>query len=179
MTDAVLPFTPRDWFWIVGGDTSRAWSSAAGAYVETWDADRLTPIASEAELADVLRGYGLSGPIATAADIVAERTRRLELGFDYDFGDARGVHHIGTTAADMEGWDEVAKASQAAINLGAPSTPITIVTDTGPVAVTALEFQQILAAATAHRQPIWAASFVLQAMSQIPADYADGSYWTP
>jgi hypothetical protein len=26
-------FTPRDWFWIVGGDETRAWSSAAAAYV--------------------------------------------------------------------------------------------------------------------------------------------------
>ncbi len=30
-------YNPSDWFWIVGGDESRAWSSAAGAYVGVWD----------------------------------------------------------------------------------------------------------------------------------------------
>lgn len=101
----------------------------------------------------------------------------LSLGFDYDFGDDRGTHRIGTTEADMIGWDEVAKGSQAAINLGAPETVINIVTDTGPVTVTALEFQAILSAATLHRQPIWAASFALQAIEPIPADFADDSHW--
>lgn len=113
----------------------------------------------------------------TTDDVIRERTRRLALGFDYDFGDARGVHRIGTTPEDMIGWDEVAKGSQAAINLGAPETPIHIVTDTGAVTVSALEFQAILAAATAHRQPIWAASFALQVMSPIPANYADDEWW--
>lgn len=116
-------------------------------------------------------------PPPTADDVIRERARRLALGFDYDFGDARGVHRIGTTPEDMIGWDEVAKGSQAAIALGAPETPIHIVTDTGAVTVSALEFQGILAAATTHRQPIWAASFALQAMNPIPADYADNAWW--
>lgn len=170
-------YDPFDWFWIIGGDESRAWSSAAGAYVTEWQSDRLTRIASEAELSGVLSAYGLPGPLATKDDVVAERARRLALGFDHDFGDERGVHRIGTTGADMQGWDEVSKGSQAAINLGAPGVLLDIVTDTGPVQVTALEFQQILAAATVARQPIWAASFVLQGMSPIPADYADAGYW--
>lgn len=170
-------YTPRDWFWIVGGDESRAWSSAAGAYVAEYPVELTTRIADEAELTDVLRGHGLSGPLVAAEDVARERTRRLALGFDYDFGDARGVHRIGTTEADMAGWDEVSKGAQAAINLGEPDVVLSLVTDTGPVAVTALEWQQILAAATAHRQPIWAASFALQAMSPIPAAYADAAYW--
>ncbi|MGE0022126.1 MAG: hypothetical protein AB7S70_00655 [Hyphomicrobium sp.] len=113
----------------------------------------------------------------TVDDVVGERARRLALGFEFDFGDARGVHHIGTTPEDMVGWDEVAKASQAFIALGAPATEITIVTGTGPAVITALEFQQILAAAAVARQPLWAASFALQAMDPIPADYDDNSYW--
>lgn len=116
-------------------------------------------------------------PPVSVDQVVAERTRRLALGFDYDFGDERGVHRIGTTEADLAGWDEVSKAAQAAINLGAPSTQITVVTDTGPATVTAMEWQMILAAAGQARQPIWAASFVLQAMNPIPADYADDAYW--
>jgi hypothetical protein len=108
--------------------------------------------------------------------VVRERARRLAMGFDYDFGDGRGVHRIGQTAADLAGWSEVTTAAQTAINLGS-TTPIGIVTDTGPVAVTPLEWQSILAAATAYRQPIWAASFALQAMLPIPTDFADDSYW--
>lgn len=57
-------FDPLNWFWIVGGDESRAWSSAASAYVQQWPPDSLTRIASEDELSDVLAAYGLKGPVA-------------------------------------------------------------------------------------------------------------------
>ncbi len=173
MTD----YDPFNWFWIVGGDQSKAWSSAAGAYVTEWPSDRLTRILNESELNDVLSRYGLRGPLVTIDDVLSERTRRLALGFDYDFGDARGVHRIGTTDADMKGWDEVSKGAQAAINLGGGASEIAIETDTGPVTLTALEFQQVLVAATAYRQPIWLASFAIQKMTPIPADYADDSRW--
>lgn len=109
--------------------------------------------------------------------IVAERTRRLASGFDYNFQDARGAHRIGTSEEDMKGWSEVTMASQAAMALGMQDAPINIVTNTGPVTVTAREWQTILLAATNFRQPIWAASFALQGMSPIPADYTNDSYW--
>lgn len=109
--------------------------------------------------------------------VAKERERRLRLGFSYDFGDARGVHQIATTDEDMRGWDEVTKAAQAAINAGAPATTINIVTDTGPATVTATEWQSILLAAGAARQPIWAASFAIQALDPIPADYDDDARW--
>ncbi len=115
-------------------------------------------------------------PISAAA-VIVERERRLSLGFDYDFGDARGVHHIATTPADMKGWDEVTMIANAAINAGLPNTDILILTATGPVTVTATEWQHILLASGAHRQPIWQASFALQAMDPIPTDYTDNSYW--
>ena len=35
-----------------------------------------------------------NAPYPKASDVIAERERRLALGFDYDFGDERGVHHI-------------------------------------------------------------------------------------
>jgi hypothetical protein len=116
-------------------------------------------------------------PAPVIDNVIAERSRRLALGFDYDFGDKRGVHHIGTTEADLQGWDEVSKAAQAAINLGAADTKFEIVTDTGAATITAMEWQTILAAAAQHRQPIWAASFALQALEAIPANFKDDKYW--
>lgn len=59
----VATYDPLDWHWIVAGDESRYWSSAAGAYVASLPDDAgVTRIASEAELTDVLRPYGLRGP---------------------------------------------------------------------------------------------------------------------
>ena len=107
-----------------------------------------------------------------------ERERRLAAGFDYNFGDARGVHRIGTTPADLAGWDEVSKLASAMIAIGETGADINIVTDTGACAVTAMEWQGVLIAAAGFRQPIWGASFALQAMSPIPADYADDSRWS-
>lgn len=109
--------------------------------------------------------------------VIDERTRRLSLGFDYDFGDSRGIHRIGTTHEDLIGWDEVTKAATAFVSLGAGTQTINVVTDTGPVEVTATEWLQIILAATAARQPIWAASFALQEMNPIPANYADDVRW--
>ena len=109
--------------------------------------------------------------------IARERDRRLSGGFDYDFGDIRGVHRIGTTPKDMSGWDEVTKLAAACLATGNNDAPILVSTDTGAVSVTALEWQEILLAAAAFRQPVWQASFVLSAMSPIPADYADDGYW--
>lgn len=114
---------------------------------------------------------------ATIADVAAERSRRLAAGFDYDFGDSRGIHRIGTSDADMRGWDEVTMLANALIAAGAPLQTIAIVTETGAVTVTAEEWNLILLAAGAARQPIWHASFVLQATDPIPADYADDSHW--
>ena len=115
-------------------------------------------------------------PLPAVADVIAECDRRLALGFDYDFGDERGVHRIGTTERDMRGWDEVTSLAQARIN-ASDATPIGIATDTGACLVTPTEWNAILLAAAAFRQPIWAASFALQAMETIPADYADDSHW--
>ncbi|MCB1511442.1 MAG: hypothetical protein KDJ36_11105 [Hyphomicrobiaceae bacterium] len=56
------------------------------------------------------------------------------------------------------------------------TTSIAIVIDTGPAEVTPAEWTAIVLAAAAARQPLWAASFTLQAKDPIPADYAgDGT----
>lgn len=76
-------YDPADWFWIVAGDETRWWSSAAGAYVAApvrafLDAGGLpTRIAGEAELADVLRPHGLTVPLPAGDDVRAEAERRL------------------------------------------------------------------------------------------------------
>lgn len=50
-------YNPRGWFWIVAGDESRAFSSAAGSYVDASQADpeRTTRIDSEPSMIGVLR----------------------------------------------------------------------------------------------------------------------------
>jgi hypothetical protein len=118
-----------------------------------------------------------SAVIVRENDVISERKRRLALGFDFNFQDARGIHHIGTTDQDMEGWDEVTKLAQVALNVGQSNYVINIKTNTGAVAVTAAEWQQILLAAGTFRQPIFAASFAIQSMSPIPADFAANSRW--
>lgn len=179
-------YDPIDWYWFVGGDDTRVWSSARAGYFQVSDADyqgwldeggAATHIASEAELSDVLRPYGLRGPHVAPSDIHAERDRRLAGGFDYEFPDARGVHRINTTPGDMVGWDEVTKLAQALLNLGQTEQPITIATGTGVTQVTPIEWQQVMLAAAAFRQPIWGASFVLEAMAPIPADFSEDARW--
>lgn len=71
MIPYTIPYDAQNWFWIVGGDTSKAWSSAAGAYVTAYDQDRTTQIASESDLTDVLRPYGLMLPAPTQQDYAA------------------------------------------------------------------------------------------------------------
>lgn len=134
------------------------------------DGEQLDEVALEAIDADVLTRRSRKA-------VVAERQRRLNLGFEFDFEDARGVHRIGTTPADQVGWNEVTTIAQVILNGGDTTTEIEIITDTGPVNVTAVEWQQILMAAGMARQPIWKASFALQEMDPIPADYTDDSYW--
>jgi len=109
--------------------------------------------------------------------VALERERRLQAGFDYDFGDARGVHRIGTTNADMVGWREVTDLANALIATNNGSTTINVLTDTGAVGVTATEWADVLIAAAQFRQPFWAASFAIQALDPIPADYADDARW--
>lgn len=112
-------------------------------------------------------------------DVAAERERRLQLGFNHDFKDERGVARMATTPKGMEGWDEVTKWSNSAIALGRPDDQLDILPETGPIKVTALEWQEVLQTATIVRQPLWAASFMLQHMDPIPEDYADDKWWPP
>lgn len=158
-----------------------SWSIVTDRRGETWytaDADPVVVAAlgDPTTFSPPLLASAPAIPI-TVDQVAAERTRRLALGFDYNFGDSRGVHHIGTTVADMEGWGEVTSATQALILLGQPAAALQIETNTGFAVITALEWQMILAAAAVHRQPLWTKSFQIQAMNPIPADYDADSRW--
>lgn len=118
-------------------------------------------------------------PSPSVDDIVAERERRLALGFDYDFGNGRGVHRIGTTKEDMAGWSEVSTYAGALIDRGDLTTQIPIATNTGTCLVTPPEWRAIEIAAAQFRQPLWTKSFALMALAPtIPADYTHDSYWS-
>ena len=85
----MIEYTPLDWHWIVGGDPSRAWSSASGCYVSDYPFDRVTRIASEAELNDVLRPYGLALPAPSIDDYknaVQAHIDAIARAKDYDSG---------------------------------------------------------------------------------------------
>jgi hypothetical protein len=157
------------------------WSSPATRFVRNGQVlDRADATEGELEalaLADAAAASPPEGPVS-AAEVWAARDCRLAAGFDFSFADARGVHRFGTTPDDMAGWDEVTKFAQALINSGTPDGMILILSDSGPVEVTAAEWQQVLLAAAAFRQPIWLASFALAAMEPIPADFDDDTHWT-
>lgn len=71
------PFDPRNWYWIVGGDATKAYSSMASDYVLVdnaaflaWKADGTVPtsIDSEVSLGGVLAPYSLRPTPAAILD---------------------------------------------------------------------------------------------------------------
>lgn len=112
------------------------------------------------------------------SDVVAEQRRRLALGYDFDFGDARGVHHIATTEKDMQDWQEVTSWANARTARGDKVSTITIATASGLAEITAPEWWSIVDAGTAARQPIFQGAFWLLAQDPVPPDYAtNDAYW--
>lgn len=101
-------YTPHDWFWIVADDETRAWSSASGAYVNTWDDAACTPIASETELCDVLASLRLKTPIIRPQDYAAA----IEV-FIADVARQRG-YDSGISLASYVGSTNAAWAAEAA-----------------------------------------------------------------
>lgn len=96
-------YTPEKWFWIVAGDESRAWSSELGSYVATYPADRLTRIASEQELSDVLRHHGLVGPHVTEQDYAAAIQSHVDATAKSK-GYADGVALAGYSTSTIPAW---------------------------------------------------------------------------
>ncbi len=92
----------------------------------------------------------------------AEREARLSVGFDFDFGDTRGVHRFGTTGRDRLGWSEVEGMATAAINAGQVSLPIAVRTDTGDLTIAAHEWPAVRLAGAVALQPVWQASWTIK-----------------
>lgn len=111
-----MDYTPQDWFWIVGSDESKAWSSANLEYVTHWPDDRVSRTGSEAELSETLQVYGIYGPSLDAirrglqarvdADAEAVRLRYITAGsgmamvYQEKFAQAQAVNAMGETAAN-------------------------------------------------------------------------------
>lgn len=150
----IFTFNPRAWFWVIGGDTSRAWSSAASAYVATWDHARSTKIASEGELSDVLRSYGLIGPAVTSDDVRNEASQRMQNVFG-----ARGAAHLEII---------IANASREAIRL------LRVKADRAWTEAEAARAAE-LEAADYLVEVIRAASNAME--SNPPADYREDKHW--
>lgn len=74
-------YDPHDWFWIIDGDEQRAFSSAAGAYVEASEADpnRTTRIDSEESMIAVLRAINVPPYHRVAKSTVISRLTGQQL----------------------------------------------------------------------------------------------------
>lgn len=145
-------YTPRNWYWIVGGDETRFWSSAAGGYVGALpQGAHATQVESEAVLTAVLRNHNLPGPLPTDLDVKAEANRRIEAimpDFKQRNALALGMETVMTYGADPANWPA--------------------------------EMQQINAATLGKWTAIKAIrtrSDEIEAMAPIPADFRDDSYW--
>lgn len=94
-------YNPINWFWIVGGDESKAWSSAVGEYLTEYPPGRLTRIANEVELYDVLARLNLASKAPQRSFTVAE-VRGALVQIDADAtGDANDVSELTAVASSI------------------------------------------------------------------------------
>ena len=152
-------FDPYDWYWIVGDDQSRAWSSRKMAYVSQWPANRVTRIASEEDLDIVLRQHGLRGPVVIPDDVRAEAARRMSL-----LVGARDDRHLDIIISN--GLREAARLLRKEVE------------DEGLTAVEQARKRQ-LQQIDVMLEAIRAASNRLEVMEPVPVDYADDRHWPP
>jgi hypothetical protein len=67
-------YNPFDWYWTVGDDDTRYWSSGVGGYVTILPpGSGVSRILNEAELSEVLKVYGLPGPTPTFPDLTSRQ----------------------------------------------------------------------------------------------------------
>jgi hypothetical protein len=170
-------YTPHNWFWIVGGDETRYWSSVVGAYVtDLPEGAGLTRIASEAELSDVLRAHGLQGPMVSKEDLYAERERRIALPLmvtlsvgsipiNMDMLSQRNIQGLASVGQYLS----VANPEQMTAFRGF---------DNVTYQLTAADLVSMGLQVAARIQAAYNAEWALKAMTPIPTDFRDEAYWT-
>lgn len=81
------PYNIFDWYWQIGEDESRYWSSKTGrfCYTHPGEYEGLTKIDTAENLDVVLREYGLPGPIKRVPPRVSPAQAEIAL-FNYDNG---------------------------------------------------------------------------------------------
>lgn len=88
----LMDYTPATWFWQIGADTSRYWSSAEAAYVGSVpEGAGLTRVTTEEELSGVLAEYGLAGPVAVTPTDVSAAQAKLALDAAAILDDVEGM----------------------------------------------------------------------------------------
>lgn len=102
-------YDPFSWFWIVGGDESRAWSSEAGSYVAAYPVERASRIDGEESLTEVLRANGLPGPAPTQADYATAIQSHIDqVAASRGYHD--GIHLASYVASTVPQWAAEAAA---------------------------------------------------------------------
>lgn len=74
----MIIYDPRNWFWVVNGDSHRAWSSASSGYVTEWDLLRTTEVRSVQDLDEVLRRNGLTPAQLNESDYAKAVQEKLD-----------------------------------------------------------------------------------------------------
>jgi hypothetical protein len=165
-------YDARSWYWQVAGRTDY-WSSASAAYVQDLpESQPFTPIASEEELSDVLRPYGLRGPVIANEDVNAERQRRVVAG--------KTINGVAVTGRDEDARNLTNLALAAQLRIGSGDTTTTTTFRDGNNVDHDLTPPQMLAlwqASAAYVSALYEASWALKAMDPIPVDYADATHW--
>lgn len=177
------PYDPFAWFWQIGDDDSRYWSSAAGAYIETLPGGAgLTRIASEAELSDVLRPHGLRVPLASNEDVNAERDRRIATGASFPVD---GVGDVALTGRDFDMIVLSQKRVEASVKKNAGSTAADVLfRDAGNTnrMFTPDQMISLVDQGQAWVQAVMEVSWAMkdgtgEFSDGIPADFADDKWW--
>ena len=120
-----FPYTPHDWYWIVGGDESQVWSSKSKAYVPLDNAAyvaflasyrRPTRIESEEELGRVLNEQFPAGSPRPPRHMAPLAFRRL-----FTDGERLAIHTAAQSNAAISVWVMDGAAAQV-IDLDDPAT---------------------------------------------------------
>lgn len=102
----MMTYDPRDWYWIVGNDESKYWSSKSSSYVTKKPDDYgVTKIDTEANLAEVLAVYDLRGPVSVVPASVPMWAVRTILHRDNLFDQADTLIKASDDTALKNIWD--------------------------------------------------------------------------